>query len=403
MARNRAYSVLWASRGVATLGDSMWMVVVLLAVADGTGQALAVAALLLVGDFAPALLSPVTGTLSDRFNRRAVLIASDLFQSAVIALTALWMPPLPVLLVLVGLRALAAQTGLSASRAVIPALVPDRGLEKANASLGLGTNGAEALGLAVTAVLIRGMGGQAVLVLAATTFLLSALLLTRLPRTRSGPVRVGGFFAAAREGTGVLFAVGTVRIATCGFIGVVAFNGVDDVALVFFGRTTLHASESAVALLFAAIAVGLLGGYLVLLRSSTRPPVAALLLTGFALSSAGNLCTGLVWVIGAAIALQTVRGVGLAMMDLGITTVLQREIAPHLLGRAFGNLYGSIGAAAALSYIAGAITLELTDPRLTLWAAGSGGLVVTLTTALAWWQAHRRIQRRAPGRTPRPR
>jgi hypothetical protein len=43
------------------------LVILLLHLAETTGQALSVALLLLVGDFAPALLSPLAGTFSDRF------------------------------------------------------------------------------------------------------------------------------------------------------------------------------------------------------------------------------------------------------------------------------------------------------------------------------------------------
>jgi hypothetical protein len=46
------------------LADSLGLVTLLLYVAGETGQGLAVALLLLVGDFAPSLLGPFTGSLS---------------------------------------------------------------------------------------------------------------------------------------------------------------------------------------------------------------------------------------------------------------------------------------------------------------------------------------------------
>jgi hypothetical protein len=61
---NRAFRSLWCARGVSFLGDSLGLVTLLLYVAGETGQALAVALLLLVGDFAPSLPGPFTGVLS---------------------------------------------------------------------------------------------------------------------------------------------------------------------------------------------------------------------------------------------------------------------------------------------------------------------------------------------------
>jgi MFS family permease len=70
---NRRFRALWCARSISFLGDSLGLVTLLLYVADDTGEALAVALLLLVGDFAPALLGPLTGALSDRFDLRVAL------------------------------------------------------------------------------------------------------------------------------------------------------------------------------------------------------------------------------------------------------------------------------------------------------------------------------------------
>ncbi len=79
---NRPFRSLWCARSVSFLGDSLGLVTLLLYVADATGQALAVALLLLVGDFAPALLGPFTGILSDRFDLKRVMVTCDLAQGA---------------------------------------------------------------------------------------------------------------------------------------------------------------------------------------------------------------------------------------------------------------------------------------------------------------------------------
>jgi MFS family permease len=76
-----------------------------------------------------------------------------------------------------------------------------------------------------------------------------------------------------------------------------------------------------------------------------------------------------------------------------VNTFLQRQVSADMRGRVFGNLYAGIGAAAAASYLLGALLLELTDPRTTFIVAGGGGLLVTVATAAAAARAHRRTQR----------
>ena len=58
---NRPFRSLWCARGISFLGDSLSLVALMLYTANTTGQALAVALLLLVGDLAPSLLGPFTG------------------------------------------------------------------------------------------------------------------------------------------------------------------------------------------------------------------------------------------------------------------------------------------------------------------------------------------------------
>ncbi len=382
--REPAFRALWTARAVSVAGDSAGLVALLLYLSDGAGQAFAVAALLLVGDVAPALLGPLTGTLGDRFDARRLMIACELVQAATVGALALTLPPLPALLALVALRSVAAQIGQSAARAALPAIVDGPRLGAANAALGLGSNGMEAVGPLAAAALLPVAGISGVLVLDAGSFVVSAALLAflpALPRPGGGPGARPSLLADARDGLRYLRSTRLVRALCLGFVGVVACNGVDDVALVYLARDALGAGEQVVAALYAAVGIGLLVGYLVLARRTGR--LVLLVVAGFVVSSAGNLLTGLAWAVAVAFGLQLLRGAGLAAIDVGVNTLLQRVVPPALLARVFGTLYGGIGAAAGLSYLLGAVLLEAAGPRVTFVTAGAAGLVVTAVALLA--------------------
>ncbi|MFG1867093.1 MFS transporter [Micromonospora arborensis] len=388
---NPGFRALWSARVISYAGDSLSLVALIFHVADSTGQAFAIAVLLLAGDFAPALLGPLTGALSDRFDLRRVMISAELVQGAMVLLIAVLLPPLPVLLALVAVRAIAGQVFQPASRAAVPALVPDRHLETANSTVGFGTNGGEALGPLLAAALFPLLGVRGVLLVDAVTFLLSAALLATLPRVpAAGNAGRSSLLRDARTGLGYLWSTPVVRVVTLGFCAVVACNGVDDVALVLLATKTFHAGPSAVGLLLGAVGLGLFVGYLLLGRYGMRASTAALLIAGFAISSVGNLLTGLAWAVGAAIVMQAVRGLGIAAMDVASSTLLQRVVPEAMLGRVFGNLYGVIGIAAALSYLGGSLLLDATSPPTTLLVAGAGG---TLATAVTAWALRRSLHR----------
>ncbi|QLY33107.1 MFS transporter [Nocardia huaxiensis] len=381
---HRPLAALFSARVISYAGDSLSLVALMLHVANTTGQGLAVALLLLVGDFVPSLLSPIAGAISDRFDRRRVMIICELAQGTLVLLIALSLPPLPLLLALVAARSIAANIFMPASRSAVPALVAGADLEKANSAIGFGANAAEAFGPLLAAALFPLIGIRGVLLVDAASFFVSAVILLVLPAL---PPRPDGevpesLLAQARIGLGYIRRIPAVRIVSLGFCAVVACNGVDDVALVLLATETLHSGDSSVGLLLGAVGIGLLIGYGLLTRYGARLSMTALLLGGFFVSSAGNLLTGLAWSVAAAFTVQAVRGLGLAGMDVASSTLLQRIVPDHLLGRVFGNLYGLIGIAAALSYVGGGALLDATSAPATLILAGSGGILATVVVAL---------------------
>jgi MFS family permease len=381
---NRRFRRLWLARVVSFLGDSLGLVALILYVADEVGSGTAVALLLLAGDFTPTLLSPLIGAISDRLERRRLLIVCELGQALAIGIIAITAPPLSVLLVLVAAAGLLGSLFQAAARSAVPEMVADHELEHANALIGGGTYGLEALGPLIAAVLLPFMSPSGVLAIDAVTFLVSPLLLAGLPRMPSA-VRSDqheSVPAAARTGIRYIWRHQILRPFAVAFVVGVAFNGVDDVALVFLGRDTFAAGDTGVSLLYAGSGLGLLLGFALLVSRVTRSPPLTIAIVGGLIASAGNLLTGLSPVIAAAFAMQLVRGVGISLVEVGTNTLLQRTVPREFLGRVFANLYGAIGLAAGFSYLVGGPLLDRLSPRTVLVIAGTGGLAAGATLAV---------------------
>lgn len=394
---NREFRLLWSARAISVLGDSLGLVALLVHLQAEAGAAIAVALLLLAGDCVPGLFGPVAGLIGDRYGLRRVMVACEVIQGLlVLAIVAAW-PPLPLLLVLVAARGIGATTFAAASRAAVPQVVDDEDLEAANAALGAGTYGLEALGPLIAAALFAVTEIRGVLLVDVATFAVSAVLLARLPALGSAhraaadldPQEAVAWYRGVADGLRLLWSIPTVRAVAVGFVGVVAFSGVDDVALVFLARDDLGGTSTDAALVYAGVGIGLLAGYLLLARAGGRWPALALLIVGFVVSSAGNLVTGLAGSIAAVLVYQSLRGIGIAALDVGVNTHLQRVVPPRILGQAFGTLYGAVGLSAGLSYALGGLLLALTDARTTFVVAGAGGLLVSLLSYLALSRATR--------------
>lgn len=382
--RNTAFRSLWLARAISFVGDSLGLIALILYTAHTTGDPRAVALLLLVGDFLPSLLTPLTSGLADRFDRKTVMIGCELARGVVFTVIALVRPSFVPLLLLVFAQAAIGQAFQPASRAAVAGLVEDDHLEAANAALGLGTNGLEVLGPIVAAAALPFLGLRGVLLIDAGTFAVSALILLRLPRLRVSleEGQRASFLARTREGLTEIWRRPVVRAIAIGFFLVVAFTGVDDVALVFMGRA-LGAGDAGTSILYAGSGVGLLVGLAVLSRWPKVAPAMLLLVAGFALSSAGNLLTGIALAVPVAFFTQSLRGVGISMNDTGVNTLVHRLVPSRLHGRVFGNLYGAVGVAAGVSYLIGGQLVAMFGPRTVFIGAGAGGLITALLLAVA--------------------
>jgi MFS family permease len=380
---NGPLRVLSTARVVSVVGDALSLVTLMVHVQSLLGKAVAVAALLLVGDFAPSLLSPLTGVVGDRFDRRTVMIVCEVAQGVLLAVIAFTLPPLPVLLVLVGVRAVIGQVFVPASRAAVPSLVAEKDLGQANTALGLGSNSADVIGPFLAALLLTFMDTRGVLLVDAVSFVLSALLLLRLPKLVVPPGPVESVFADARAGLGEIWHNRALRIVFLGFCGVVACTAIDDVAVLQLTMVSFGGSESTAGVVLGAVGIGLLLGYALLSRGSARWSMVTLLVTGFVISSAGNMFTGLAWGVASAFALQAVRGLGIAAMDVAHSTLIQKLVPGDRTGRVFGNFYGGIGVAAAVSYIGGSVLLDAVGPGPTFLISGGAGVLVALWAVAA--------------------
>src|SRR5262245_14321281 len=157
---------------------------------ERTGSAAWVAAALFLTFGTVGFVSPFASVFGARFDRRKVMIASDLGGAVFFAAMALVHAPVPLLGFAFG-SALAEAPFLSASTAAIPNLVDEERLGWANGLVSLGRNAGILLGPLLGGVLVATIGPGAVFAANAVSFVVSAALVAT----------VHGDFNARREGT----------------------------------------------------------------------------------------------------------------------------------------------------------------------------------------------------------
>ncbi|MFQ5611125.1 MAG: MFS transporter, partial [Anaerolineae bacterium] len=164
------------------LGDWFNLIASASLVAMLTGSGLAIGALFVVRMLAPFLVSPIAGVMADRYNRKHILIATDVAR-AVTVFGFLLVRDAGQVWLLYALTAV--QLGISGfffptRNAILPDIVPTRGIGAANAVSSATWSVMLALGAAIGGLVSGTWGIYPAFIIDGLTFLLSALFITRI-------------------------------------------------------------------------------------------------------------------------------------------------------------------------------------------------------------------------------
>jgi MFS family permease len=370
--RRPAYLRLWLGQAVSRLGDQFTIIALLWFVLQLTESGAAVGLAVLCFELPGVVTGPLLGRLLDRVEPRLLMGIDNLLRALVIAL----IPALYALGVLevwhIYLLALCAgafsPTTLVGERVMVPHLVPDDELDRANALSTVNLQFAYLVGPVSAGVLVAAAGAPVALLVDAASFVVMGLVALTLPDVRREPRATGmtGMTVMTvkgerREGRprrfGVLFSMKEVRALTLlAFVFFFSYGPLE-VALPVYNKVALHADALGYGLLWTGFGIGALVGALGtgLVARRRRPGVLL-------------ACIAILW--GALLApLAILRLLPPAMLFLGLagcawapytaieTSLLQRLIPPRMRGAVFGERATLTTAAAPLGAVLGGVLL----------------------------------------------
>ena len=384
--RHRRFRLLWAGAAASLLGDGVYLVAL-------AWQAYTISpnpsglALLGVCATVPQLLALLaSGVVSDRYDRRVVLIVADVVRFVVVGAVAVLvlrgqvtMTHLAVLSVVYGLGA-----GIAAPAfdALVPELVPPDDLEQANAlEQFLRPAMLRLAGPAAGGVLIAVNGAGTAFALDALTFLVSAGCLVamgsvgRPTSTDDEPSLVREALAGLDYVRRRVWLWGTFGAATVSYL---LFIGPTEVLLPYVVRESLHEGARELGLVLAAGGVGALMASALVARTGLPRrqltfmyvcwAVATLAVAGYGLATSG-------WQLGVACAL--VNGLE-AAGTIAWATTKQRLVPGELMGRVSSLDWFISIAGLPVSYALTAPAAAAFGARATLVGAGVLGGVLTM-------------------------
>ena len=183
----------FAGRSIDLAGSSMTTVALALAVLETTGRPTDLG-IILAANMIPALaLLLLGGAVADRFSQRTVLVLASLLSAASLGTTAALLIADQFSLILVsGLAVLTGATSAftqPAFRSVVPNLVAEQDLQRANALMSSSENAVRVIGPSVASILVVTVGGGWALAIDAATYLFAAGAYSQLRKRQSKGAR----------------------------------------------------------------------------------------------------------------------------------------------------------------------------------------------------------------------
>jgi MFS family permease len=179
---NRNFRSLWFGQIISLLGDWFNLIASAALIAELTHSGTAIGGLFVVRMLAPFLISPIAGVVADRYNRKRILMTTDVLRAVVVLGFLLVRSPEQVWLLYV---LTAVQLGISGfffptRNAILPDLVSPRELGAANAISSATWSTMLAFGAAIGGLVAGTWGNDPAFVVDAATFVLSAYFISRI-------------------------------------------------------------------------------------------------------------------------------------------------------------------------------------------------------------------------------
>jgi len=380
--RNGPLTRLLVGEFVSSIGDWLYLVAILILVYQVTEDPFVLGIVGAARVLPYLFLSIPAGIVADRFDRRLILLSTDVARGLLmLVIAAIVFVDGPIWLVIalsIGGTCFTTFFG-PAIGAYLPGLVTDEEqLGPANSAWSTLDNLAFMIGPAVAGILIATGGLVVAFLLNAMSFGVIAVILRGLPSSRPSVAETKVAAEAAADGpaeapegstaggtsttedaspTPVLRSALLVPLVGLGVIDVATSlaGGGLSVLTVVIATTSLGGGEAATGFLNAGIGLGGFVGALVVGALVLRPSLVPVLIGGSALFAIGLAGVGYAGTLGVAFIAIAVAQVGALIVEVTEITVFQRVVPDAIRGRAFGVM----GTLTTIAFAAGSFLVPV--------------------------------------------
>ncbi len=398
---NRDFSKLWMAQVVSLLGDWFNTIVIsamIVQYTDGTGyQGIAVSAFLIARMIPPLLMRPLAGVLADRFDRKGLLIISDVLRAlAVLGLLITTQGPeyLPLIYVFTIIQFLVSSIFEPARNAIMPSVLYRHQLVIGNTLSSITWSAMLAIGAICGGIVAEIFGIRAALLIDSLTFVVSALLVMTVvipvvPRSEIGQEQRIKLDKSKRSfADGIRHLRERPGTAAALFVKSAQSLTSSDTLLIIYGTQVFVVGDQGItsmAILWAAFGAGAIIGPLLTNRFSDDSVkiLRRLISVGFVMIALGWLLWGMSPSLEILALAVVVRSMGGSVNWTYSSVIIQQIVPDEYLGRMFSLDFAGFELVQSIGIILVGVLID---------AVGAGSIhvivyasaLIALVPLLAW-------------------
>ncbi|MDE2637276.1 MAG: MFS transporter [Chloroflexota bacterium] len=410
---NHDFAKLWAAQLVSLLGDWFSTIVIsalIVSYTEGSGfQGIAVSAFLIARLIPPLLMRPLAGVLADRFDRKRLLVTSDILRAlAVLGLLFTTQGPefLPLVYVFIVIQFLVSSIFEPARNAIMPSILYRHQLVIGNTLSSVTWSAMLAIGAITGGLVAELLGIQAALLIDSLTFVVSALLVVTIVIPERPRSELGGdarkvidksqrtfrdgirYLARQREAAAPLFVKMGLSITS------------SDTLLIIYGTQVFVLGDGGItsmAILWAAFGVGAIIGPLITNRFSDGSVriLRRLIIIGFGLMALGWLFWGLAPSLEFLTLAVVVRAMGGSVNWTYSSVIIQQVVPDEYLGRTFSLDFAGFELAQSIGIVVLGLLIDAVG-NAGIQSIVFGAALISLAPLFIWTRIVQLLEKRAP-------
>jgi MFS family permease len=380
--KNRNYFTIWLGKNISYFGNGIHLIALIWFVFELTGSALNVGVLMVVQTIPIISFGMIFGALADRTNKKYIIVLAD-FGRAMLVFLLFFVSTVYQIYLIAFCISLLRQLSTTSRLALIPTIIREDQLLLANSLYKITSMIADVAGPAMGGIIVGFMGVKSAFFIDAMTYICSGALILTLSyeKLRGQSTALRDLLSDVKNGLVFVWDTTIIRFVliliallmfSLGFINVLGIVYVKEVLSVGAEQFGFLASSQSLGSFLAALFINSL------IQKMKR---STLLSVGIMAVGCAILLLGLCESMLIAVISLFFAGMGMIIISILVTTIVQQESPKEKRGRAIGALMTVINSSLIISMGLAGYLGDLIGVQVVFFMVGT---VVLIFSAVFW-------------------